>query len=470
MTAPRAAPPSVAALTEARPFWTLDRIAEALRGRAVAALPRGGEAIRDICTDTRSIAAGDCFVALRGERFDAHDYLGEAVAAGAAALVVERRPATLDGAVPVYTVDDTLVALGDLARYLRTAWDRTVVAVAGSNGKTTTKELLRAALGAAMPVHATRGNLNNRVGVPLTILATPPDAAVAVVELGTNVPGEIALLRDIARPDITLVTSIAEEHLEGLGTLAGVLEEEASACDGVPLAIVPAAEEALAAAAASRARRTITAGLDRGDFRPGRWELHADGSGSIVVDGVEIASPLLGAHNLLNLTLAVAAANALGVPAAVVSRGMRRLEPPPMRAASLRIGAATVINDAYNANPGSARAALALLAAAPATQRVAVLGTMRELGPSAGRYHDEIARSALAAPIDVVAGVGDFAAALERVAPGDPRAVTAPDVPELWPRLEPRLRPDATILLKASRGMRLERLLSDISRWATPAC
>lgn len=453
-------------------FWSVDRVATALRERAAAPLPAGSTPLAGISTDTRAVTPGDCFVALRGERFDGHRFVDEAIAAGAGALVLDTAPAA-PVPVPVFLVDDTLRALADLARSVRVAWGGTVVAIAGSNGKTTTKELIRAAAARARRVHATRGNLNNRVGVPLTLLALPMDAEVAVVELGSNLPGEVATLRDIARPDIAVVTSIAEEHLEGFGSLDGVLQEEASACDGVPLAIVPVTEAALVAEAHRRAARVVVAGLDRGDVYPARWAVAPDGRGTVEIDGVEISSPLRGVHNLRNLMLAIAVARALGVADRDVAQGIAAMAAPPMRAAWERVGALTVINDAYNANPGSARAALALLGAAPATQRVAVLGTMRELGADAARYHDEIALAALATlarPGDVVAGIGDFAAALARVAPADPRALAAADVDDVWPALAARLQRDATVLLKASRGVRLERILPLLTRWADRAC
>jgi UDP-N-acetylmuramoyl-tripeptide--D-alanyl-D-alanine ligase len=182
------------------------------------------------------------FVALRGDRFDGHDYLQSAVSAGAAAVVVSIAPPLGVLGVPVYQVEDTLVALGALASYWRQAWGKTVVAVAGSNGKTTTKDLIRAALSEEIRVHATTGNLNNRIGVPITLLATPADAELAVIELGTNIPGEVEILREITRPNIAVVTSVAEEHLEGLGDLAGVLREETACYDGVDVGIAPAGQ------------------------------------------------------------------------------------------------------------------------------------------------------------------------------------------------------------------------------------
>ncbi|MDF1504212.1 UDP-N-acetylmuramoyl-tripeptide--D-alanyl-D-alanine ligase [Roseisolibacter sp. H3M3-2] len=449
------------------PFWTHDRVARALDGELSGAVPRGTATLTGVATDTRALRGGELFVALRGERFDAHDFLADAVKAGAAALVVQDAERTAGLGVAAFVVRDTLHALGLLARHWRRTWGGTVVGVAGSNGKTSTKELLRAAIGAERTVHATTGNLNNLVGVPLTLLALPPATEVAVVEMGTNMPGEIRRLRAIVEPELVVLTSIGEEHLEGLGDLAGVLREESDAFDDAELAVVPADQPEVGDAARGRARRVESAGLDVGDLRAERWELHPDGTGTLVVDGVEVRTPLRGAHNLRNAMLALAAARALGIPFASAARGLAAMPVPSMRSAWTPLGAATLVNDAYNVNPDSARAALALLVGAAAGgERVVVLGSMRELGPHAARLHEQLARDALARGLEVVAGVGDMAAALTAVAPGDPRVVAAPDVDELWPRLAPRLAPDAMILLKASRGMRLERLVPHLEAWA----
>jgi UDP-N-acetylmuramoyl-tripeptide--D-alanyl-D-alanine ligase len=454
-------------LPEAFPFWTLDRVADALAGELTGAVPGGPAALRAVATDTRALRGGELFVALRGERFDAHDFLADAVKAGAAALVVHDASRAAGLGVPAFEVQDTLHALGRLARHWRRAWGGLVVGVAGSNGKTSTKELLRAALGAARTVHATTGNLNNLVGVPLTLLATPPSTEIAVVEMGTNMPGEIRQLRAIVEPQLVVLTSIGEEHLEGLGDLAGVLREESDAFDDAELAIVPADQPEVGEAARGRARQVVSAGLDAGDLRAERWSLAGDGTGTLLVDGVEIRTPLRGAHNLRNSMLAVAAARAVGIPFDVAARGLAAMPVPSMRSAWTSLGRATLVNDAYNANPGSSRAALDMLVGAGAgRQRVAVLGSMRELGAHAERAHAELARDALARGLDVVAGVGDMATALAAVAPDDPRVVAAPDVDELWPLLAPRLAPDAMILLKASRGMRLERLVPHLEAWA----
>jgi UDP-N-acetylmuramoyl-tripeptide--D-alanyl-D-alanine ligase len=235
-------------------FWTLDRVAAALGDTGGRRHPRGPVELSGITTDSRKIQPGQLFVALAGENFDGHDYLESAIDQGAGAVVVSR--AGEDLRVPVYRVDDTLVALGQLANYYRRSWGGPVVMVAGSNGKTTTKDLIRAALSNAMRVHATTGNLNNRIGVPLTLLSTPPSSEIAVVEAGTNLPGEVAMLRDIMDPDISVVTSIGEEHLEGLGDLEGVLREESAAFEGVRIAVVPAAQPEVGAAARGTAQES----------------------------------------------------------------------------------------------------------------------------------------------------------------------------------------------------------------------
>jgi UDP-N-acetylmuramoyl-tripeptide--D-alanyl-D-alanine ligase len=446
-------------------FWTLDRVSDALSQHLTATAPTGKTPLTRVSTDTRTIAPGDLFVALRGENHDAHDHLAEAAAKGATALVVSAPDRASGLGVPVYAVRDTITALGALARYRRRAWGKTVVGVTGSNGKTSTKELLRAALGAKFRVHATQGNLNNQIGLPLTLLALPDDAEIAVAEMGTSLPGEIALLRAIAEPDIAVLTSIAEAHLELLGSIEGVREEKSAIFDGTPVAVVPSSEPEIVARARQRARKVVVAGLGDGDVRATRWG-RDEAAGWVEVSGTRIDVPLRGEHNLRNALLAVAVALEVGIPLADIARGIATMKPPAMRLAAEPLGKATLINDAYNANPGSTRAAIELLdGMAKGKQRVLVLGTMRELGPRASELHDEIARKAVESSIEVVAGIGEFARALGTT--NGKRVVTAPDVDELWPLLRSRLASDAVILLKASRGVKLERLVPHLTAWAT---
>jgi UDP-N-acetylmuramoyl-tripeptide--D-alanyl-D-alanine ligase len=454
------------------PFWTLDRVTAALRDtfpmeRARTQWPRGSTTFRGVSTDTRQIVGGDLFVALLGERFDGHDFLTEAVGKGASGLLVSKPERTTGLGIPVFAVPDTTVALGALGRFRRRAWGKPLVAVTGTNGKTSTKDLTRAALGAVLDVHATTGNLNNRIGVPLTLLALRDEADIAVCEMGMSIPGEIATLRAIAEPDIAVVTSVAEGHLEGLGSVDGVMREKVSIFDGVSVGVVPAAQPEIAEAAKGRARRLVVAGLDSGDLRADDWTVEEDGLGRLVVRGITVRPPLRGFHNLRNTMLALAVAHECGVSIEVAAEGIATMPLPSMRLAWEKVGTVTLINDAYNANPGSMRAAIELLdSVGRGRQRVAVLGGMRELGAHAERLHAEIADRALRSSIEVVAGVGEMGDALRRAGADDARVVAAPDIDELWQTLAPRLARDAVILLKASRGVRLERLVPHLTAWA----
>lgn len=463
------AEPAVAPVlpTAPHPYWTQERVAQAL-----GTGPSAQHAFHGVSTDTRAVQPGDVFVALVGERYDAHDFLADARERGAAAVVVSDVTKAVGLGVPVYLVPDTQVALGQLAHAWRMAWGKTVVAVAGSNGKTTTKELIRAALGSELQVHATTANFNNLVGVPLTLLAIPATSDIAVVELGTNAHGEVALLRAMCAPDIAVLTSIGEEHLEGLGDLAGVLREESAVFENVDVAIVPVAQPEIEASAVGKARAVVTAGLHNATVTPTAWGLESDGRVWIEYAGEKCVLPLRGAHQAANAMLAIATALACGVSAPAALAGMAMMPVPSMRGVWEPLGDAILINDAYNANPASMRAAIALLQAVEADrQHVAILGTMRELGVHAPAQHTAVLESALASSASVIALVGDFASAWQAAttlhAEHRARVVSAPDVNELWPQLAPRLARNAVILLKASRGMKLERLVPYITTWAT---
>lgn len=471
MTTPRMPLASdVPFIATGRVFWTMDRVSQALAACATLPLPRGAREFGAISTDTRTIGPGTLFVALAGENFDAHDFLEQAVSAGAAALVVSSAERAAGVGVPVFVVRDTREALGALAHFRRDAWAKPVIAVGGSNGKTSTKAMLAAMLAGAYDVHATPGNLNNEIGVPLTLLSLPDDADVAVIEAGTNSPGEIERLRRIISPDVTVITSIGEEHLEGFGDLAGVLREELALTVGVPVVVAPAAHPEVAAGIHGAGQQVVVAGLDEGHMQPLRWRLEPDGTGTLTFDDGDLRIPLRGAHNLRNAMLAVTVARGFGVSLSQMQFGLDRMTPPSMRAAVETIGEALLVNDAYNANPPSMRAALDLLeAVGNGRPLVAVLGTMRELGAGADALHDDIARDAIRRPLAIIAGIGEFAAALRRVAPDDPRLVLADDAPAAESELLRRSPRSSAILLKGSRGARLERLVAPITAWANPA-
>ena len=452
--------------------WTAAEVERALGTSGT----EGGEAeYSGISTDTRRTGAGPLFVALRGANYAAHDFLAVASEAGATAPVVSRMADVHPSGMKLYLVDDTLHALGRLARQQRRALSGRVVAVAGSNGKTTTKELLRAALGARFRVHATEANLNNQVGVPLTLLAAPEDAEVLVIETGTNEPGEIALLGAIAEPDAALITSIGEEHLEGFGSVAGVLEEE--------LAILPSIrpggtgfvadepEELVQRARAVLGDRVRIAGLsDEADLRPeGEIEVRPDGSTAWRFRGVDVHVPLPGRHNVRNALLALGVAEAFGVPLSDAARGIGAMSAPKMRNEWRRVGTVGVLADCYNSNPPSLRAAVELLASIPSDgAKVAVVGTMRELGDHADSLHASAAETIaglVGKGIDVVVATGDFVAAFAPLKEqlGD-RLVATEDPIQAYDQLRPSLKGDETILLKGSRGVALERIIPLIER------
>lgn len=432
-----------------------------------------------VSTDTRTLQAGDLFVALRGVRFDAHEMLSEARSAGAAGAVVSHIPEEAPEGLRYYVVEDTLRALGALGHYRRNRSQARVVGVVGSNGKTTTKDLIRAALGVRYTIHATQGNLNNQIGVPLTLLAAPLDAEVMVIEMGTNEPGEIEILSTMVRPDHVVVTSIGEEHLEKLENLHGVLEEELSALHGLgPQGAAFVAEEPEALPKRARAilgpKRVRVAGLTRhADFRPDGGsegiEVLPDGTTRWSWRGRTLRLPLPGRFNVRNALLALGVATELGAGEEEAVRGIERVTSAKLRGEWHDIGSLRVLADCYNSNPPSVKAAIDLLAALPAGGRkVAVLGTMREMGAAAAALHEQVAADVagrLGRGIDVVVATGAFVEAFASVAPdGHPRIIGCPDPVEAYERLAGRLDGNETILLKASRGEALERWLPLLRR------
>lgn len=424
-----------------------------------------------VSTDSRSAGPGHLFVALVGERFDGHDFVPEAFERGAAGAVVSRDVPAPAGQ-RLHRVPNTLEALGALAHHRRLALSVPVVGITGSAGKTTTKDLVRAALSARYRVHATEGNLNNLVGLPLTVLAAPDETEVLVLEMGTNQPGEIAALTRIAEPTIGVVTRVAEGHLEGLGDLEGVLREKLALIDGLPadgVAIVAADPPVLAERAralASGVRVAGTATRADAELRGDVVGIDPEGRPTFRWRGREITLRLRGRHSVDNALLALAVADALGVPEAEAAAGVATVEPGRMRGELVRLGGLTLLVDCYNANPASVAAALDLMAQVPSSgSRVVVLGTMRELGQRTAELHERTLRDVFRRPLDLIVATGEFAAAAERT----PTTATTPliveaDVAAAYGRLRPRLRGDELVLLKASRGVRLERLIPEFRR------
>ncbi len=417
----------------------------------------------EISTDTRTIKPRALFVALKGERFDGHDHLAAAAVAGATAAVVTRGTAPEPG-LELLEVEDTLRAYGALAHARRAQMTGPVIGITGTNGKTSTKEMLAAALRTRWKTHATRANLNNLIGVPVTILEAPLDTEALVVEAGANIPGEIARYREIIEPSIAIITNASAGHLEGFGSLEGVLTEKLSLVRDVPLAVVGSRPPALAQGARRLAGRVITAGLQNADRMPDRVTLDELGRPTVEVDGQRFRLPFPGQHLAENAMLAWTVARELSLNLSDVADAFGRFTLPGGRTELRQEGGLTILNDAYNANPQSFQAAIDTARQLRQGRRlVFVAGTMRELGPDAAQLHADVARCLVELEPDVLAAVGDFVPALApwRSRLGD-RLLTAADAPTMGPLVAARLRGDEVIVLKASRGVALERILPSL--------
>lgn len=433
---------------------------------ALGLAPAAGRApltFTEISTDTRTIKPGALFVALKGERFDGHDHLAAAAAAGAtAAVVVGGSPHT--AGLELLQVEDTLRAYGALAHARRGTIRGPVIGVTGTNGKTSTKEMLAAALRTRWRAHATRANLNNLVGVPATILEAPPDTEALVVEAGANVPGEIARYREIIDPSAAVITNATAGHLEGFGSLASVLAEKLSLVRDVPLAVVGSRPPALAEGARRLARRVLTAGLENAERVPDRVSLDDLGRATVEVDGQRFQLPYPGRHLADNAMLAWTVARELGLELSAVADAFGRFTLPGGRTELKQEGRLTILNDAYNANPQSFQAAIETARQLRRGRRlVFVVGTMRELGPDAAQLHAEVAKCLVELEPDLLAAVGEFVPALApwKARLGD-RLITAADAPAIGTLVAARLQGDEVVVLKASRGVALERILPSL--------
>jgi UDP-N-acetylmuramoyl-tripeptide--D-alanyl-D-alanine ligase len=441
--------------------WTSARVADALGVRSPAELTLTG-----VSTDTRDLTPGTLFVALKGDRFDAHAFLDQAKAKGAAAAVVRRGTEAVQG-LPFFEVEDTLAALGQLARARRRRLPpgSPVVAITGSSGKTSTKEMIRAVLETTYRVHATVGNLNNLVGVPLTILGAPDDVEALVVEAGASVPGEISRLRDVIEPTIAVITNVGYAHVEGFGSLAGVMQEKVSLAEGARTAVVGTDPPELAAEARRRAP-TVVAGTGAGaQVRPDAAELDDGGHPRITWRAHTVTLSVIGFHQIENAMLALAVGRETGADPARSVAALAGVRLPGGRGTMITIGerGLTVIDDTYNANPGSLHWAVKLahwLADRRQRPLAVVVGSMLELGAESAKLHAAAAAEIAALRPALVAAVGEFVDAFEphRAALGE-RLLTAPSVEALGPRLKAALRGDEVVLLKASRGLALERVL-----------
>lgn len=470
-------------------FWQLDNIKAVTAGRWLARGPHTKDVppVAGLSTDSRGVQAGQAFLALRGERFDGHAFLMQASTAGAALLIIDREEAfraasaTIRPGTSVLLVEDTGRALLRLANaYRRTLTTTKVIAVGGSNGKTTTVRLIDAVLSTRLKGRASQKSFNNAVGVPLTILSAQPGDQYLTCEVGTNAPGEIAPLAAVIEPDICVITSLGREHLEGLGSLEGVAREEAmlvSALREGGCAVV-AQDEVLVGAVRAQLRSLagpprvlVTFGASEGaEVRVAEVSQSFEGVRFTLNDRTGYTLPLLGRHNALNAAAAIAVGRRLGLTAEDARHGLSSVKGPPMRLDLSTVAGVRMINDAYNANPESMVAAVDTFRdvtadeSVAASRKVLVLGDMLELGEQSAALHREVLTHALHARCaDVLILVGQ---AMTQAA-ADLKIQHEPGVHCLSDLAPPRdahaaalLRTGDLVLLKGSRGTGVERVVA----------
>lgn len=436
----------------------------------------GDAAFSGVSTDSRSVQAGNLFVALRGERFDAHNFLPEVIGNGAAAVVVERAPEGVQ--IPALVVPDTRAALGEIARQWRRQFALPVIGVTGSNGKTTVKEMIAAILRVAFGEEqclATRGNLNNEIGVPITLLGLSARHRAAVIEMGMNHPGEISTLASIAQPTVGLVNNAQREHQEFMHSVEAVARENGAVLAALPangVAVFPADDDFTPVwrelAARGGPRGTVSFGLcEEADVRC-QYRMNDFGSEltlQIGVDSQVVELQAAGLHNVRNALAAAACCHAVGVGLNDIARGLQAFSPVDGRMQrKLANNGAIVIDDTYNANPDSVLAAIDVLARTGAP-RMLVLGDMGEVGDEGQKFHEEIGAYARQAGIDRLFTLGDLAR--NSASAFGMNAVHFDKLNELMAALCAMLPSGATVLVKGSRFMRMERVVQQLTNEIT---
>lgn len=432
-----------------------------------------------VTTDSRTDVAGSLFFALRGATFDGHEFVNDVLARGAAAAVVsdiEKIDRSSHDKGRLLFVGDTTAALGKLAMWYRRQSAAQVIAVVGSNGKTTAKDLIHAVLGSQRPGRAAKASFNNSIGVPLTLLSVEPKDEYVVVEIGTNHPGEIGALGRIAQPDMVVVTSIGEEHLEFFGNVESVAREEYAILNCMQdRAFVAVSDQAAPFAPPKliRDRSLVVYGFaNDAQLRVSGLVAKPTGQTFKVNGRFDYSLPLLGRHNVLNAMAAIAVGTRFRMSEDAIAAALAKVRPSPMRMETRQFGELRVINDAYNANPTSMRAAFEVLDSLDDGRRkVLIMGDMRELGNESARCHQAVGRDAGRSTAQVIIAVGAFARVVvdgaTTTAGTNKRIYAFQNIESLIGRLHSLIEPHDTVLLKASRGMGLERLLEHLQQLAT---
>ena len=412
--------------------------------------------------DTRTQNPGDLYFALRGPNHDGHSFVASATARGAAGVVVERTT----GAPNELVVNDTLVALQELAAWARAKWGGTVVGVTGSAGKTTTKDAIAHLLAVELPVGKTAGNLNNHVGVPLSILSLPDGCRAAVLEMGMNHAGEVRALAAIAKPDVGVVTNVGYAHAEYFDSIEGVAAAKRELIEALPpagVAVLNADDPRVLKFRDVHPGRSVTFGFsERAEVRAETAEYGAGGASFRAV-GVDFETELPGRHAVMNLLAAIAVARELGIAPERLREPVRTFAPGKMRGQRSQHNGVVVWNDCYNSNPEAAQSMIDVLRQTPASTRIAVLGEMLELGRAAEELHRQVGRYAAGHGADWLIGIGGHARSMVEaaVAAGLPRgrAHFFEDPAEAGEFARRTAQPGDAVLFKGSRGVRVERAM-----------
>jgi UDP-N-acetylmuramoyl-tripeptide--D-alanyl-D-alanine ligase len=418
--------------------------------------------------DSRTLNPGDLFIAITGERFDGHEYVQAALEKGAVGAIVEAGKQVAGDPLRLLRVEDTLKALQLLGAAARRLWGKPLLAVTGSAGKTTTKEILAHILATRFRVMKSSGNLNNHIGMPLQLLKLEAEHDLGVVEMGMNHAGEIRALGELAHHDLAVVTTVAPVHLEFFGSLAEIARAKYEIIETLPIggvAVLNADDEYVSQFGRDFKGKVVTFGIKRAaDVSAQKIKLNgAEGSTfELVVGNVgePVTLPLVGEHNIYNALAAAAAAMERGISQSQAAAALSSIAPPDKRGQVLHLHGATIINDCYNSNPRALEAMIDTLASMKAERRILVVGEMLELGPTAEALHRECGEHAAEKKIDVVIGVCGMARAVAEAACGSGTQAQFVETPEQageW--LAHNLRPGDAVLLKASRGVKLERAL-----------
>jgi UDP-N-acetylmuramoyl-tripeptide--D-alanyl-D-alanine ligase len=468
-------------------LFTIEELREVISVRVLAgdASPTAKRRIRQISTDSRSIKRGDLFVALVGDRFDGHQFVPAVLKKGAVGAIVHDQYQIPSGAIPagrsvpfLLGVRDPLFAYQQLATHHRSRFRIPVVAVTGSNGKTTTKEMTAAVLSQRWRILKTEGNFNNKIGVPHTLFRLSGRHQAAVIELGVDAQGQTTRLCEIVKPTIGIITNIGPDHLEFFGSMEGSAQAKAEMLDLLPSdgTAILNADDPYFDYLASRARcRVLSFGLsEKADVRATQVQsdVRKGASFQLLLPGkgcsTAVTMKVLGAHNVTNALAAAAAATALNVPGAAIAQGLAKFRPAAMRSQVVTHHGVQIINDCYNANPASMKAALQLLAQwTPARDRIAVLGDMLELGAEQRQLHREVGQFLAGKGLSRLIACGplgqDIAEGARKAGMAESSIAVVPDATAATELLKKHVRQGDVLLVKASRGMKMEQVVQGLT-------